>query len=155
MKNNKKRFIFDILTKLNNVNKLYKRFENLFLSGKANIKGYCYIGLLERKSDKIFNFLLNELNNTETLENRFGCLTNSTTLNCFLLERSIDYLTVQQISILDSILFTSCNPLFYNRYILEKIDTNRLYYEMVKKAVISNRNEFALIGLARYQKNKM
>lgn len=125
------------------------------------VRCYAFQALAAKGSDKIFDILLNHLNDTSKVERRSGCIGWIE----FSGDYFIDVVTTKQIDedvyklnrserkILDSILLNNTSiRLSAKSSVIENLKPTVNNYQRIRKLVEVDRNEFAVSTLAKYKK---
>lgn len=127
------------------------------------VSSYAFQALAAKNSDKVFPLLLKHLNDTTTVKFQNGCTIHTgLTTDYFIdivttdnIEEDTYKLNLSERKILDSILLNDKSIKLYARHeAIRNIKPTTENYEIIRQLVKNEKNHFALISLAKYQKDQ-
>jgi hypothetical protein len=151
---------------------LYKQLKNsatteqlIDLTDHRNgaVKCYAFHALASKRSDKLFPVLLKHLYDTSTIETQSGCIVMTELVGDYFLnvvtpnyiDLDVYKLNESERRIVDSILVNDKSILLYSKSsVLQDLKPTLENYNRIRELVIKDRNQSALITLAKYKKNE-
>ncbi len=127
------------------------------------VSSYAFQALATKNSDKVFPILLKHLNDTTKIVSQSGCIRETSLMADYYIDVvTSDYieadtykLNQSQRKILDSILLSDESIELYARHeAIRNLKPTTENYEIIRQLVKNEKNHFALIALAKYQKDQ-
>jgi hypothetical protein len=132
---------------------------NLTNHPNPTVRCYAFWALAYNPKINLFPIILDHINDDEMVETQFGCIGGDEPVGDFFISvvtpNQIDLnpnkLDSTQISTLDSILIYSSNNLWAKSAAINRAEPNESLYPIIRKLVVINNNQNALVTLAKYK----
>jgi len=117
---------------------------------KPAVRVYAIWCLNEKKDTNLYSVIVNHIHDNQTVKTYFADMTRERMVGDFFV--SVNNITKSERESLDSILLNNDNKLWYTNSILKEIDPIDKNYERIR--TLAKKREFAVIALAKYQKEE-
>ncbi|WP_203256197.1 hypothetical protein [Hyunsoonleella ulvae] len=128
----------------------------------AVVRCYAFWALSNDKTVNLLPIILDHLNDDELVSTQFGCIGGQEKVGDFFISMArrppVDNdsagLTEKEFRLLDSILIYKKNNLSSRSRAIERIDATNSHYQKIRNLVIEDKDQSALVKLAKYNKEE-
>lgn len=130
-----------------------EKLEELIEHPNYVVQCYAFVALTQKNTDKLFKIIMSKLHITEVIKTMGFDIGGRTKVADFFLYEGQPFLTEEQFhKVVEEVLENNYDLQFKSYYFLE-LNPKEKDYKMIRKFVTEYKNPYALVALAKFQKN--